>query len=258
MNVAYAIAPGQKIETDMNTANNKMQVEIWSDIMCPFCYIGKRKFETALSQFDGHDDVEVIWKSFQLDPNQPTLPDKSIYEYLSERKGMSVEQAHQMIGQITMRAEQVGLTFNFDTAVTANSFDAHRLLHLAQEAGKQDETKEALLSAYFTEGKNIADAGTLTQIGEKVGLDAGRVNAMLQSDEYTDDVQHDIYESRQLGVQGVPFFVLNRKYAVSGAQESDTFLGALQTAHGEWKAGNQPQELVLTDGPVCTPDGVCA
>jgi len=239
----------------MNTANHKMQVAVWSDIMCPFCYIGKRKFETALSQFDGRDDVEVVWKSFQLDP---TLPDMSIYDYLSERKGMSVEQARQMTGQVAARAQQVGLTFNFDTAVTANSFDAHRLLHLAQEQGKQDETKEALLAAYFTEGKNIADAATLTQIGVKAGLDAQQIDAVLQSDQYADDVQQDIAESRQLGIQGVPFFVLNQKYAVSGAQEPATFLGALQTAHGEWEKANQAQELVVTEGPVCTPDGVCA
>ena len=234
-----------------------MQVEIWSDIMCPFCYIGKRKFETALSQFENRDEVEVIWKSFQLDPNSPTLPDKSIYEYLSERKGMSVEQAHQMTKQITTRAEQVGLTFNFDTAVTANSFDAHRLLHLAHEEGVQNETKEALLAAYFTDGKNVADADTLTQVGEKAGLEPQRVKAVLQSDQYVSAVQQDIYESRQLGVQGVPFFVLNRKYAVSGAQESDTFLDALKTAFAEWNVANQEQDLVLTEGAVCTPDGDC-
>ena len=235
-----------------------MQVEVWSDIMCPFCYIGKRKFETALSQFDDRDDVELVWKSFQLNPDQPTDPDTSIYEYLSESKGMPIEQARQMTREVAGRAAQVGLTFDFDASVTANSFDAHRLLHLAADAGVQDETKEALLSAYFTEGKNIADVATLTQIGEHVGLDPQRVQDILRSNEYADDVQRDIYESRQLGVQGVPFFVLNRKYAVSGAQESDTFLGALETAHGEWKAANQPQELALTDGPVCTPDGVCA
>ena len=166
----------------MNKSEHKMQVEIWSDIMCPFCYIGKRKFETALSQFDGKDDIEVIWKSFQLDPDSPTLPHKSVYQHLSERKGMSVEQARQMTNNVTRIAAQVGLTFNFDTAVTANSFDAHRLLHLAQEQGVQNEAKEELLAAYFTNGKNVADADTLAQIGEKVGLDPQAVKAVLRRD----------------------------------------------------------------------------
>lgn len=241
----------------MNTTEHKMQVEIWSDVMCPFCYIGKRKFETALSQFANHDDIEVVWKSFQLDPDSPTQPEKSVYEHLSERKGMSVEQARQMTNQVAERAAQVGLNFNFDKAVTANSFDAHRLLHLAREKGVQNETKEQLLSAYFTEGKNVADHETLTQIGEKAGLDGPLVKDVLQTSQYADDVQHDIYESRQLGVQGVPFFVLNRKYAVSGAQESGTFLGALKTAYGEWKEAAQQPELVVTEGAVCTPDGQC-
>lgn len=240
-----------------NTTEHKMQVEIWSDIMCPFCYIGKRKFETALSQFDGRDDIEVLWKSFQLDPDSPTLPNKSVYEHLSERKGMSVEQARQMTNQVTTRAAQVGLNFNFDIAVTANSFDAHRLLHLAQENGVQNETKEQLLAAYFTEGKNVADRDTLTQIGEKVGIDSGKIKDALESDQYADAVQHDIYESRQVGVQGVPFFVFNRKYAVSGAQESNTFLGALTTSFAEWKQTTTNGELVVAEGAVCTPDGDC-
>ena len=241
-----------------HTTEHKMQVEIWSDIMCPFCYIGKRKFETALSQFDGRDDIDVIWKSFQLDPDSPTQPDKSVYEHLSERKGMSIEQARQMTNQVAERAAQVGLNFNFDKAVTANSFDAHRLLHLAHEHGVQNEVKEELLTAYFTDGKNVADWATLAQLGENVGLDPQEIKTVLQTDQYADEVQRDIYESRQLGVQGVPFFVFNRKYAISGAQESSTFLGALTTAFAEWKEADPETELVVAEGAVCTPDGNCA
>ncbi|UFH57383.1 DsbA family oxidoreductase [Spirosoma sp. KNUC1025] len=234
-----------------------MQVEIWSDVMCPFCYIGKRKFENALSQFAGREDVEIIWKSFQLDPNQPTVPDKTVQQYLAERKGMSVQQAQQMTDHVTGIAKQAGLTFHFDKAVTANSFDAHRLSHLAKQHNLQNEAEEQLFAAYFTEGKNTADVDTLVQLGTSIGLDADDVKAVLASDQYADAVRTDIYEARQLGVQGVPFFVFNRKYAVSGAQESQTFLDALGQSYAEWKKAQVETVLEVAEGPTCTPEGDC-
>ena len=237
---------------------DKMQVEIWSDVMCPFCYIGKRKFETALSQFSDKDEIEIVWKSFQLDPNQPTVPDKTVQQYLAERKGMSVQQAQQMTDHVTNVAKQAGLTFHFDKAVTANSFDAHRVSHLAKQNRLQNELEEQLFAAYFTDGKNTADHATLVQLGSEIGLDAEAIETVLQSDQYANDVQADIYESRQLGVQGVPFFVFNRKYAVSGAQESQTFLGALGKSHEEWKKAQTETELLVVEGPTCTTDGECA
>ncbi len=240
-----------------NTTQPNMQVEIWSDVMCPFCYIGKRKFETALAQFPDKNEVEIMWKSFQLDPNQPTVPDKTVQQYLAERKGMSVQQAQQMTDHVTNVAKQAGLTFHFDKAVTANSFDAHRLSHLAKQHGLQNEVEEQLFAAYFTEGKNTADHHTLTELAESVGLNAQEVTSVLQSEQFADDVRADIYEARQLGVQGVPFFVFNRKYAVSGAQESQTFLSAIETAFSEWKKSSQSSERVTVEGPVCTTDGEC-
>ncbi len=235
-----------------------MQVEIWSDVMCPFCYIGKRKFETALNQFADKDEIEIVWKSFQLDPNQPTVPDKTVQQYLAERKGMSVQQAQQMTDHVTNVAKQAGLTFHFDKAVTANSFDAHRVSHLAKQHGVQNELEEQLFAAYFTDGKNTADHATLVELGTEVGLKAEEIQTVLRSDQHADDVRTDIYEARQLGVQGVPFFVFNRKYAVSGAQESQTFLGALSKSFAEWKQAQAETVLEVVEGPTCTPDGECA
>lgn len=234
---------------------NKMQVEIWSDVMCPFCYIGKRKFEPALAQFSDRDEIEIVWKSFQLDPNQPTVPDKTVQQYLAERKGMSLQQAQQMNDHVTNIAKQAGLTFHFDKAVLANSFDAHRVSHLAKENGLQNELEEQLFAAYFTDGKNTADHATLVELGTGIGLNADDVETVLQSDQYADEVRTDIYEARQLGVQGVPFFVFNRKYAVSGAQESQTFLRAISQSFAEWKKAQSQTVLEVIEGPTCTTDG---
>ncbi len=201
-----------------------MKVEIWSDVMCPFCYIGKRKFEAALKQFDHREEVAIEWKSFQLDPSIVTDASKTIHEFLAERKGFSLEQAKQMNERVTKLAEMVGLVYRFDKAVVANSFDAHRFSHLAKQFKLQDEAEEALFKAYFTDGKNTADADTLCQIGENIGIYKEKVKTMLDSEQYIQEVNEDIEVARMIGVTGVPFFVFDRKYAISGAQESETFL----------------------------------
>jgi len=206
-----------------------MKVEIWSDVMCPFCYIGKRKFEMALENFEGKDCVEIIWKSFQLDPDSITDPNKNVQDYLAERKGVTIEKAKEMNAYVTMIASKVGLDYHLDKAILANSFDAHRFSHLAKVHGKQNEAEELLFKAYFTEGKNIADRNELIEIGSKIGLDTQEINDVLADNVYAEDVKADILEAQQLGISGVPFFVFNRKYAVSGAQESDTFLNVMQT-----------------------------
>ena len=229
-----------------------MKVEIWSDVMCPFCYIGKRKFENALNQFAHKDEVEVIWKSFQLNPDMKTEPNKSTTQYLAETKGWSLKQAQEATQYVTDVAKKVGLTYNMDKAVVANSFDAHRFLHFAKEHGVQNEAKEQLLKAYFTEGLNTADHDTLIQLGTEIGLDAKELKALLDSDLYADKVRQDIYEAQQVGVRGVPFFVLNEKYAVSGAQESDLFLQALNQT---WAETEKP--IVVADGETCDIDGNC-
>lgn len=232
-----------------------MKVEIWSDVMCPFCYIGKRKFEKALDQFPHKDKVEIIWKSFQLNPDLKTEPGKNINQYLAEVKGWPLEYAQQMNDRVTNMAKEVGLTYNFDKAVVANSFDAHRFSHLAKNHGLQDKAEERLFSAYFTEGKNTADHNTLVQLGADIGLDPTEVRQMLDSNDFAEKVNNDIYEAHQIGVRGVPFFLIGNKYAVSGAQESVTFLQGLNLGWEEFESKN----LQLTPGTdadsICTPEG---
>lgn len=203
-----------------------MKVEIWSDILCPFCYIGKRRFERALKSFDG--EVEVIWKSFQLDPDLKTNPNQNVSEMLAEKKGWTIEYARDANKHVTEMARGEGLNYVMDQAVVANSFDAHRLIQYAKTKGKGDETQEALFRAYFTEGKNIAAITTLISLASSVGLDEKDVEKMLLSNEFTLEVNADIREAQMIGVTGVPFFVADRKYALSGAQHADTFLQFLQ------------------------------
>lgn len=241
----------------MKTTENKMKVEIWSDIMCPFCYIGKRKFETALSQFSHASDVEIVWKSFLLSPDMKTAPEKNIHQFLSEHKDISIEQARNLNNQVALSARQNGLVYNLDKTIPANSFNAHRLSHLAKQHGLQDKAEEILFKAYFTDGKNIDDIPTLIQLGTEIGLDADKVKTALENNSYTDDVRQDIYKARQIGVRGVPFFLFNNKLAVTGAQDSSVFLNTLEKALSEWKKEN-PQRIIETvEGQFCDTDGEC-
>lgn len=208
-----------------------MQVEIWSDIICPFCYIGKRKFEAALEKFPKKDEVKITWKSYQLDPNIKFQPDKDIYTYLAEAKGQSREWSIKMHENVVNMAKSVGLEYNFDKAVVANSFDAHRVIQLAKKHGLGDAIEEKLFKAYFTEGKNFADHQTLTTLGEEVGLDREEILEVLSGDALADNVKSDIEEGMQLGLRGVPFFVFNRKIGVAGAQDTEIFLQALNEAN---------------------------
>lgn len=204
--------------------NHTMKVEIWSDVMCPFCYIGKRKFEQALKIFPQRDNVEIEWKSFQLNPDMKTDPSKNINQFLAEHKGISIAQAKQMNDRVTTMAAEVGLRYDFDKAIVANSFDAHRLSHFAKKHGVQNVVEELLFKAYFTEGKNTADHKELIAIGVEAGLNAEEVRSILAGTEFAEDVNNDIYEARQVGARGVPFFVFDNAYAVSGAQASELFL----------------------------------
>lgn len=234
-----------------------MKVEIWSDVMCPFCYIGKRKFEDALSQFPDKEQVEVVWKSFELNPELVTNPQKKVAEYLAENKGWTLEYTQQMQAHVVNMAKEVGLHYDFDNVVMANSFDAHRLIQLAKTKGKGDAAEERLFKAYFTEGKNTADHDTLLQLGTEIGLDEQEVKNMLAGSDYADAVQRDEYEARQIGVRGVPYFVFNDKYAVSGAQPSETFLGALTQSFSEWTPPKAKPIELTGEGTSCTVDGEC-
>ncbi len=247
-----ALAQPKPLITITPTKTKKvMKVEIWSDVMCPFCYIGKRKFEAALAQFEHKNQVEVVWKSFQIQPNMVTDTTQNTLEHLAQSKGWTMEYTKQVTANVVAMAKEVGLNYDFDKAVVSNSFDAHRLSHYAKSKGKDDAIEEQLFKAYFVDGKNTADHQTLRALAVSIGLDSTEVQQVLASDAYANDVRQDIYESQQIGVSGVPFFVLNNKYAVSGAQQPETFLGALQKA---WSELPQNEKV---EGAVCTPDGKC-
>ena len=234
-----------------------MKIEIWSDVMCPFCYIGKRNFETALEQFADKNHVEVIWKSFQLDPEIPEIADESYLNYLVKRKGMSADQVKGMLDNVTQSARQVGLEYNFDKSVMVNSLNAHKLLQFANTKGLGDQLEERLFRAFFTEGKNIADKAELTQLGKEVGLDEKELQTAFTDDNYAYLVSQDIAEARQIGVRGVPFFAFDRKQAISGAQPPQAFLETLEKSFSEWRKLNPETKLDISEGPSCTIDGIC-
>jgi predicted DsbA family dithiol-disulfide isomerase len=215
-----------------------MEVEIWSDIMCPFCYIGKRRFENALENFEYNNEVEITWRSFQLNPDIETDPDANINEYLAKAKGWSFEQAQQMNQRVTNMAADEGLEYNMDQAIVANSFDAHRVVQFSKDRGKANEMEEALFKAYFTDGKNIADHQTLIALAEGIGIDPTEVKSILGSEKYANTVKHDIQLAQNINITGVPFFLFDRKFAVSGARETEVFLKALKQS---WNAKVQDQ-----------------
>ncbi|WP_245634786.1 DsbA family oxidoreductase [Janibacter terrae] len=233
-----------------------MQIDIWSDIACPWCYIGKRRLETALADHPQRDEIEVTWHSYQLDPTLPEHYEGTEVEYLASRKGMPVEQVRQMFGHVTEQAAGEGLAYDFDTLVVANSARAHELLHLAKERGLADAVKEALLSGHFEHGMDIGDVDQLVRVGVGAGLDEGEIRAALEDRRYQAAVASDIDMARQIGVTGVPFVVVDMKYAVSGAQPPEVFRQAIDTALAE-----QAPALQVVDGSsdaeACGPDG-CA
>lgn len=215
-----------------------MLIEIFSDIMCPFCYIGKRRFENALEKADFKNDIRVIWKSYQLAPEMKTDPSKNIHQYLAEHKNISIDKAKELNQYVTDMAKESGLIYDFSKAIPANSFNAHRLSHFALKHNKQNETEELLFKSYFTEGKNIDDLTTLADIAAEAGLDRSEALNVLKSGAYAEEVENDIREAFEIGVRGVPFFVFNRRYAVSGAQSEEVFLNTLNKSYEEYKSND--------------------
>lgn len=234
-----------------------MKIEIWSDVMCPFCYIGKQNFEAALAQFSDRKDLEVIWKSFQLDPSLPEIAQESFQDYLVKRKGMSLEQVNSMLSNVTMSAKQVGLDFHLDQSVIVNSIKAHQLIQFAKTKSLGNEIEERLFQAFFTESKNIADIATLIQLGKEIGLDEAELKTIFTDEKYLKLVQQDFEEARSLGISSVPFFVFDRKYAISGAQPVDVFLETLQGSFAEWRKLNPKTKLDIIEGQSCSTDGIC-
>lgn len=238
-----------------------MKVEIWSDVVCPWCHIGKRRFESALARFPHRDQVEVEWKAFELDAEATSAPagqpagEQEYAERLAGKYGTDLASAQQMIDTMTAQAAVEGLDFRFDRAVRANTFDAHQVIHLAGLHGVQDAVEERLLRAYFTEGEPVGDRATLVRLAAEAGLDAEEVRAVLDEQRHAGAVRTDEAEATAIGIRGVPFFVIDRKYGVNGAQPAEVLLQALERAWAE------RSPLVSVDGGTggttgaCGPDG---
>jgi predicted DsbA family dithiol-disulfide isomerase len=232
----------------------RLRVDVWSDVVCPWCYIGKRRLEAGLALFAHRDTVDVVWRAFELNQSAPRLTDGSgsYAARLAKKYGLSVAEAETKLRQMTDVAAAEGLDFRFDRIKPGNTFDAHRVLHLAAERGVQGAVKERLLRAYMTEGEAIGDPEVLARLAAEAGLDVNDVRAVLASDAYSREVRADEREAQALRVTGVPFFVFGQRYGVSGAQPAQVHLGALEQA---WRdISGAP---TLTDGAVCGPDG-CA
>lgn len=213
-----------------------MRIEIWSDVMCPFCYLGKRNFEAALAGFEHRDGVEVVWRSFQLAPDLPQRVEGDVHDYLAAKYGGGRENAKAMNARVTESAAAAGLEYNLDSAVMGNSFDAHRLTHLAARHGLQGAAVERLFRAYFTDGEHIADHDTLARLGVEIGLDRDEVQAMLAGDDFADAVRADVAEAHALGIGGVPTFVVDRRFAVTGAQPPELIQRALEQIWSDTQA----------------------
>jgi protein disulfide-isomerase len=234
---------------------NALKIQIWSDVMCPYCYIGKRRIENAIAQFGHQDAIEIEWKSFQLDANFVGSPEDNIYDHLAEKYRKDKDWAVEMVENMTHNAKNSGLDFHFDKAILANSHNAHRLLHLAKKHQLGNELKELLFKAYMTDGKDVNDLATLSALGQEVGMDKDLVEGVLNSDAYTQEVQNDIALAQQIGVQGVPFFVFDNKYAVSGAQHVETFVKTLEKVWEEGSFGPKLTLLNTEEGDSCGIEG---
>ena len=210
-----------------------MNIEVWSDIVCPWCYIGKRRLEAAIEKFERRDAVRVTWRSYQLDPNAPKVSTQTTREMLASKYGVSLEKADGMQARVTGVAAEEGLEYRLDDTLHFNTFDAHRLIHFAKSKGLQDEMKERLMKAHFTEGRSPADTETLVSLAQEIGLDGTESRAVIEGDAYAEAVRADAELAREYGIQGVPFFVIAGKYGVSGAQPSDSLLEIIGKAWSE-------------------------
>jgi len=231
-----------------------VKVEIWSDVVCPWCYIGKRHFEEALASFAHADEVEIEWKSYELDPGAPREREGAYVDRLASKYGVGKGEAQAMISRVVNAGAEAGIEFRFDISRPGNTFDAHRLLHLAKKRGVQNELEDRLFASTFTEGRAIGDVDTLVELAGEAGLDVDEAREVLVSDAFADDVRADEQEAAEIGVRGVPFFVFDRKYGVSGAQPAKAFAEVLQRV---WREAN-PIEVLGVEGAGICDDDSCA
>jgi len=234
-----------------------VRVEIWSDVVCPWCYVGKRRFEAALERFEHRDAVEVSWRAFELDASATSASAGGPGRYaarLAHKYGIGVERAQGMLTTMTAAAAEEGLDFRFERAIHANTFRAHQVIKLAAASGRQDAVKERLMRAYFTEGEAVGDPEVLVRLAAEAGLDPEDVREALADESQAASVRAEQAEARALGITGVPFFVVDRRYGVSGAQPADALLQVLEQA---WTEAHPLQMVTAPEGTVCGPDG-CA
>lgn len=216
-----------------------MQIEVWSDVMCPFCYIGKKKFEMALAQFPYRDKVELVWKSFQLMPELQSGTAQKLEKILIEEKGITHDQITEMNAGVVQTGKKVGIDFHFDRVYASNTFHAHRLLHFAKQNNKQHEAEEVLFHSFFTAGKNIDDISVLVDLCEQIGIDTEALRQVLENGSFADAVKEDINRAQEIGIQGVPYFIFDKSEAVSGARDPYIFLDVLAETYAKWEEKNQ-------------------
>lgn len=230
----FAPQPWFALMTEGRGVSKAIKVDVWSDVQCPWCYIGKRKFEAGAAEFGG--EVEVEYHSFELAPDTPVDFDGTPADYLAQRKGLSHDQVGQMLDRVTGIAASVGLDYDYDSVHQTNTVKAHELLHYAKSKGRQLDMKERLLAAYFINGEHVGRIEDLADIAAEIGFDRADVVRALESNEFLPAVKADVAQAREYGIQGVPFFVIDGKYGISGAQEASTFAAALQQVRDEKEA----------------------
>lgn len=239
----------------------KMKIEIWSDIACPYCYIGKRKLESALSQFPQKDNVELVWHSYELNPDLPKKAlEKSFYEYFAETHEISIEQAKDSMREVIKLAAEVGLYYDFDHLVVANTSDALRLVKLAKESGLATEMEEVLFDAYFAQGKDISNTTTLTDLGVKVGLKKEVLEPLLAGDRFFDEIKKDIeFSENTLNLEYIPFYLFNNKHMIEGSIAPQEYLQILTKSYAEWEKYGVSENIGgdVISGQSCSIGGVC-
>lgn len=236
----------------------KMKVEIWSDTMCPYCYIGKRKYEQALAEFPHADEIETVWRSYLLDPDIKKGEKIPQYEYMSQLRGWSKEETIEVHDKLVKFAQSAGLEYHFDKVLAVNTMDAHRLVHLAKQSGLGSEAEEVLFKAFFTDGADISDRQTLIRLGESIGLNGTRIAELLAGKDLIKDVKKDCDEAEELGLDVIPFFLFNRQHILTGSQPVEAILEVLNLSYNEWKGlDTSGKQANTSSGQSCSIDGTC-
>lgn len=241
-----------QINSAINMTTEKIKIEVWSDITCPFCYLGKKKLEKAISELKGEDNIEIIYRSFMLDPNFPKNTSMTSLQYLSKHKNIPLEAMQQMVNQLKLQGNNYDINFEFGKSLTFNTFDTHRLIQWAKNYNLSAELKQALLTAYFTDGIDLSKDTNLLKVTETVGLNIEEAKAVLHSDKYSNEVINDIQKAQNIGIRGVPFFLINDKEAISGAQDDTVFKNVLSSALNNLTPIPEEKETGF-----CEPDKAC-